>query len=141
MRKAIVNHLESNNLFNQNQHGFRHGHSCLSELLAHYDQILNELENNNGIDTIYLDFAKAFDKVDVLKIWYRWKDWKMDLLLSFLYDRHQTVVVNGVKSQRTKVLFGVPQGSVLGPILFLIMISDIDSNISDSTVRSFADDT
>ena len=56
--------MNKNNLFNTNQHGFRTGHSCLSELLDHYDCILNALNENNNIDVVYLDFAKAFDKVD-----------------------------------------------------------------------------
>ena len=56
--------MNKNNLFNPNQHGFRTGYSCLSELLAHYDNILNSLNENNNVDVVYLDFAKAFDKVD-----------------------------------------------------------------------------
>ena len=64
VRNAIVEHLGSKNVFNPNQHGFRHGHSCLSQLLSHYEQIINDLENNDGVDTVYLDFSKAFDKVD-----------------------------------------------------------------------------
>ena len=146
VRKAIVNHLENKSLFNKNQHGFRHGHSCLSELLAHYEQIMTEISDKNGVDTIYLDFAKAFDKVDFLTLLKKLE--KIGIggkigrwIYSFLYERQQIVVVNGARSQPTKVLSGVPQGSVLGPILFLIMITDIDTDIKDSVVRSFADDT
>ena len=64
VRKKIVNFFDENNSFNVNQHGFRSGRSCLSQLLAHYDYILSQLEQGNNVDIIYLDFAKAFDKVD-----------------------------------------------------------------------------
>ena len=64
LKKRMVNFLESNNLFNPGQHGFRKGRSCLSELLLHYDEILAELTQNKNVDVAYLDFAKAFDKVD-----------------------------------------------------------------------------
>ena len=146
VRNAIVKHLENNDLFNENQHGFRRGRSCLSQLLAHYEQILTDLENKAGFDTVYLDFAKAFDKVDFqillqkiakLGIGGKLGHW----LYSFLVNREQITNVNGTKSKASKVLSGVPQGSVLGPILFLIMIIDIDEHVSNSTVRSFADDT
>eukprot|EP00111_Clytia_hemisphaerica_P017146 TCONS_00050790-protein len=64
VRKNIVNYLEENNIFNDSQHGFRQGRSCLSQLLEHYDTILSYLERGINVDTIYLDFSKAFDKVD-----------------------------------------------------------------------------
>ena len=64
MRNHLASHITENNLFNPNQHGFRSGHSCLSELLDHYDFILNLLNENKNVDVVYLDFAKVFDKVD-----------------------------------------------------------------------------
>ena len=66
VRKHIVDYMEENNLFNPGQHGFRSGRSCLSQLIAHYDHVTQLLENNQNADVIYLDFAKAFDKVDIL---------------------------------------------------------------------------
>ena len=146
VRNSIVNHLESNSYFNDNQHGFRKGRSCLSELLAHYEEVSEYLQNNEGVDTVYLDFAKAFDKVDFyillnklkcLGIGGRLGRW----IYSFLHDRYQTVLVNGTKSDPAEVKSGVPQGSVLGPILFIIMIYDIDVSVLHSSVKSFADDT
>ena len=68
LRKNIVNFMDSNNLFNNNQHGFRSGRSCLSQLLEHFDQIIDILEEGANVDVIYLDFAKAFDKLDFNKI-------------------------------------------------------------------------
>ena len=146
VRNQLVNFLHENNLFNPNQHGFRIGRSCLSQLLAHYDRIVSLLESGVNVDTIYLDFSKAFDKVDhtiLLKklslIGIRGKVLKW--IESFLTSRTQRVMVNGVLSEPAPVLSGVPQGSVLGPLLFLVLIGDIDSDILSSFVSSFADDT
>ena len=146
VRNYIVQFLEENNKFNDGQHGFRSGRSCVSELLIHYDRIVDILESGSNVDAIYLDFAKAFDKVDhgiVLK--------KLSLLgirgqllkwlESFLSSRTQMVLVNGVPSDPAPVLSGVPQGSVIGPLLFLVMIGDIDENVAHSFILSFADDT
>ena len=127
--KRIVNFLEENNLFNASQHGFRQGRSCLSQLLKHYDTILSYLERGINIDTIYLDFSKAFDKVDhtillnklkKLGITGKLANW----IKSFLTNRTQTVIVNGVKTFAASVVSGVPQGTVLRTILFLLMIGD-----------------
>ena len=146
IRAKLVNFLESNSAMNKNQHGFRSGRSCLSQLLEHHEQIVKGLEAGGNVDVIYLDFAKAFDKVDfsVLlkkldKLGVRGKVGRW--IKSFLTDRTQRVVVNGVKSKSTAVRSGVPQGSVLGPVLFLVLISDIDSDILEAFVSSFADDT
>ena len=146
VRKYIVQFLEENNKLNDGQHGFRMGRSCVSELLMHYDRIVEILESGSNVDTIYLDFAKAFDKVDhgiVLK--------KLSLLgirghllqwiQSFLSSRTQMVLVNGVLSDPSPVTSGVPQGLVIGPLLFLILIGDIDQNVAHSFLTSFADDT
>ena len=146
VRKHIVFFMEEHNLFNPSQHGFRSGRSCLSQLLCHLDRVTKLLEEGKSVDCVYLDFSKAFDKVDIgitlhkLKLMGirgklgRW-------LLSFLTNRVQTILVNGSKSDPQKVLSGVPQGSVLGPLLFLILIGDIDQTIVSSFLSSFADDT
>ena len=65
IRKQLVSFMEEHHLFNQSQHGFRSGRSCLSQLLAHFDHITQLLEQGSNVDVIYLDFAKAFDKVDI----------------------------------------------------------------------------
>ena len=93
-----------------------------------------------------LDFAKAFDKVDFGIVLQKVKKLGIDskiyeFMKAFLTDRRQSVVVNGIKSTPTPVISGVPQGSVLGPLLFLILIGDIDKEIVNSIVKSFADDT
>ena len=98
------------------------------------------------MDVIYLDFAKAFDKLDfgitLAKLSMLGINGKVGKWLhSFLTERTQTVIVNGEKSEPAPVLSDVPQGSVVGPMLFLILISDIDKNVSASFLSSFADDT
>ena len=146
LRNHIVSHLEENGLLNPGQHGFRTGRSCLSQLLAHFETITQILEDGDNVDVIYLDFSKAFDKVDFL-VTLR----KINLLgisgnvgkwiYSFLTGRSQTVMVNGEHSTASEVKSGVPQGSVLGPLLFLILLGDIDKTIASAFLSSFADDT
>jgi hypothetical protein len=146
LRKHIVNHMNTNNLFNPNQHGFRAGRSCLSQLLEHVDTLINILQDDSNADVVYLDFAKAFDKVDFsivlnkisnLGINGKLYEW----IKSFLTNRYQSVIVNGIKSDPQPMISGVPQGSVLGPLIFLILIGDIDKDIVKAFVKSFADDT
>ena len=146
IRNKLVNFLEENNILNSNQHGFRKGRSCLSELLAHYDEILGNANNGHGTDTVYLDFAKAFDKVDHCLLLKKLemvgiKGKLLNWLKAFLSNRKQEVVVDGIKSFIFSVISGVPQGSVLGPILFIIFINDISNSLRYSKIKSFADDT
>lgn len=146
LRNKIVSFMDQNHLFNNSQHGFRSGRSCLSQLLSHYDKILNILAEDSNVDVIYLDFAKAFDKVDFTIALKKMKNIGIDgkilrWISAFLHYRTQTVVVNGIHSSPAPVLSGVPQGSVLGPLIFLILMGDIDSRLNFSTLSSFADDT
>ena len=143
LRKKIVHHLEVNQLLNETQHGFRAGRSCLSQLIAHYDKILSLLDQGANVDVIYLDFAKAFDKLDFNITFSKLKSLNIDgkvgrWLHSFLTNRFQSVIVNGTKSAPASVVSGVPQGSVIGPLLFLVLI---DKDIAHSFLSSFADDT
>ena len=142
----IVAYLEENNKMNINQHGFRRLHSCLSQLLQHYDAIIEAVSSGNNVDVVYLDFSKAFDVVDHHILLRKLKkvgiSGKIAIWIhNFITDRRQTVSVKRKLSRSEKVKSGVPQGSCLGPILFLIMISDIDNKVTKSMVSSFADDT
>lgn len=142
----MVRYIEDNVLLCHNQHGFRSGRSCLTQLLSHFDDVLLGLLQGHDTDSIYLDYAKAFDKVDhnllleKLKI-YGFPQQLIDWISSFLKDRPQEVVVNGIKSFLVKIISGVPQGTVLGPILFILFINDMDLCVKHSKVRFFADDT
>ena len=146
LRKHIVTYMERHGLFNPLQHGFRLGRSCLSQLIAHYDQILELLANGVNVDVVYIDFAKAFDKVDFMVTLKKLKGLGISgkvgkWIHSFLTNRSQVVLVWNARSQAKAVKSGVPQGSVLGPLLFLVLISDIDEGIARAFLSSFADDT
>ena len=147
VRKQVVQFLTDNNFLNSTQHGFREGRSCLSALLNVYDDIVHMISDPSAVvDMIYLDFAKAFDKVDHgfllrklreigisgnLGIWF----------YNFLAHRSQYVRLPGGVSDDSMVISGVPQGTVLGPMLFLVLMSNINQNIEESKIISFADDT
>ena len=146
LRKHLVLHLETQNLMNENQHGFRGGRSTITQLLSYYDSILSLLEESQWVQAVYLDFAKAFDKVDhsilltkvkALGITGKIYSW----LKTFLTTRVQQVIVGNYLSSEERVRSGVPQGSVLGPLLFIIMMIDIDDNIRNVFLGCFADDT
>ena len=140
-------YFENNNLFTDCQSGFRKGDSCISQLLSIVHEIFKNFDANPSIDTrgIFLDISKAFDRVWheglVFKLQsYGISGMLLELLKDFLSGRLQRVVINGQASNWEEVLAGVPQGSILGPLLFLIYVNDLPLNI-ESAVKIFADDT
>ena len=137
-------HLDEHKLLSDRQHAFRKRHSCETQLITVINDWAKILDDGGQVDTFILDFEKAFDTPphELLKcklygygIGGKTLKW-IDSLLCF---RQQRVVVNGIKSDWGPVLSGVPQGTVFGPLLFLLYINDITTNI-DSEIRLFADD-
>ena len=146
IRKHLVQYLEGHSLISTKQHGFRKGRSCLTQLINHIDNILQNQLDGSDTDVIYLDYAKAFDKVDHAILLTKLKRYGISgqlhqWLSQFLTNRQQVVTVNGRHSQPAPVLSGVPQGTVLGPILFIMYINDLEKVLSETKNGSFADDT
>ena len=141
----IMQHARSKNILYQLQHGFLDKRSCETQLIEFQADILNNLSQNQQTDVLIMDFSKAFDKVShhhlIRKLDYYGIRGKTNRWIKeFLTDRRQCVVIEGEKSSQVPVTSGVPQGSVLGPPLFLYYINDIAEKLT-STVRLFADDT
>ena len=130
----------------ESQHSFVPGRNTQSQLLLHYKEIYEALEEGLRVDTVFLDFSKAFDKVNheillkkVSKHGIKGK--LLNWIKEFLSNRKFVVIANGTVSEEGKVTSGVPQGTVLAALLCIIMIADIDEKVKESIVRCFADDT
>ena len=143
--KELTNFLIVNNIIPESQHGFLPGRSTVSNLLQCVNTWTQDHDGNVPIDVVYLDFEKAFDRVPIQRLLTKLEHHGIrgDLLrwiTSFLRDRTYKVRVNGAFSDQFEVRSGVPQGSVLGPLLFLVYIMDLGWNIQ-SKISFFADDT
>ena len=145
IKDHLVDFLAKNNLINPSQHGFLKARSCLTNILCFLEDVTKWVDEGSPVDIIYLDLKKAFDKVPHQRLLLKLKahgigNVMINWMEKWLIDRRQRVVVDGEVSNWKSVLSGVPQGSVLGPILFLIYINDLDDDIT-SKVLTFADDT
>ena len=141
-----MRHMEDKKILTDTQHGFRKHRSCESQLIITIQEIAKTIDDRKQTDVILLDFSKAFDKVPHKRLLkklhhYGIRGSVLTWIKSFLSDRKQSVVLEGSKSHSAAVESGVPQGSVLGPTLFLAYINDLPSYIKNgSTARLFADD-
>ena len=143
----LYSYFIANNLITNNQSGFRTGDLTVYQLLELVNIIHKSFNHKNvyEVRSVFLDISKAFDKV-----WHDGLIFKLKqngicgslitLLSSYLFNRKQRIILNGYSSNYTPLMSGVPQGSVLGPLLFLIYINDLETDIK-SRIKLFSDDT
>ena len=146
MHKQLYNFISKHNIIYELQFGFRCNHSTNHVLLELTEDIRNAIDTNNFVVGIFIDLQKAFDTVDhnilLHKLnYYGIRGLTNDWFKSYLLNRKQYVSIQGIDSDQTIMEYGVPQGSVLGPLLFLLYINDLHKAVQFSTTRHFADDT
>lgn len=143
--RSLYPFLIKNNLLHDNQSGFRENHSCHTALIQLTDTILHNINENRYTGVLFIDFEKAFDVINHSLLMRKLELYKTSLqfqniISSFLCDRKQCVIVNNERSNIEPIIFGVPQGSVLGPLLFSIYVNDLPLYIKCQS-EMFADDT
>ena len=142
----IMNHLDRHNILVEFQHRFRANHSCETQLLNTVEDLSRRLDRRKTTDLLILDFSKAFDTMAHRRLLHKIQHYGVTgrtnrWISSWLCDRQQQVVLDGSSSSDSPVLSGVLQGTVLGPLMFLLYVNDIAAKVSpQTTVKLFADD-
>ena len=144
IKNEVMEHCKDRDIFTDSQYGFREKRGCILQLLTVFDTWSQYIDSDIPVDTIFLDFRKAFDsvphkglllKLERLGVSGNVLKW----ISSFLSNRSQRVVINGQSSEWTDISSGVPQGSVLGPLLFILYVNDLLNEVK-SYCKLFADD-
>ena len=146
MHSNTMQHFDNHNVLCDNQHGFTKRRSYETQLISTIQELSSFIAKGKQVDVILLDFAKAFDKVPHGRLihkldYYGVRGTTLKWIRSFLGDRQQEVVLDGATSDTAQVTSGVPQGTVLGPLLFWVFINDLPESIKSSQCELFADDS
>lgn len=145
MLKQLEEYVTKQNILNQRQFGFQHGKSTTMAINRLVDEVITCFETKQFLGCTFCDLSKAFDSINhnilINKLeLYGLSNGALQLIFSFLHNRQQVVLFNNVYSEMTIVNIGVPQGSILGPLLFLLYINDLAKHL-DNKIILFADDT
>ena len=140
---SFYEYLDRYSLISRNQSGFRRSHSCETSLLEMVQNWYDNVNKGKIIGTVFIDLRKAFDLVDhkllLLKLRiYKVSENSLSLFNSYLTDRSQKVSYNQIMSSFVKVLSGVPQGSILGPLLFLVFVNDMFLTVRNSDINQLS---